>query len=213
MPDPQTARTVDPLGGKGTGAVHGYQIMAAPRRHPTQNLAALGALQYLLKRPPILHRRDRIQTDGAQGRVAGNPRKTTRPYRRRYLHRIPAPSIDDQTATSEPCFSKNIARPDIRHAPMENCRPETGSTTGSKTFRTTRSSPGLLMSLRNFNVSILRYLACPVNPILTYHPSSNDKPTLLLSRKPIHKVHIIIAEFRLYGKLLAITLLPRGPAS
>ena len=50
-PGPQTARTVDPLGGKGPGAVHRYQIMAAPSRHPTQNLAALGALQYLLNTP------------------------------------------------------------------------------------------------------------------------------------------------------------------
>ncbi len=88
-PGPQTTRTVDPLGGKGAGAVHGYQIMSAPRRHPTQNLAALGALQYLLKRPPILHRRGRIQT-AAQGRVAGNPRKIVQTSQIRFLHRIPA---------------------------------------------------------------------------------------------------------------------------
>ena len=55
MPGPQTARTVDPMEGKGIGAVHGHQIMIAPRRHPTQDLAALGALQNLLERPPIPH--------------------------------------------------------------------------------------------------------------------------------------------------------------
>ncbi len=43
MPGPQTAQTVDPLGEKGAGVVHGHQIMTA-RRHPTQDLAALGAL-------------------------------------------------------------------------------------------------------------------------------------------------------------------------
>ena len=41
MPGPQTARTVNPLGGKGAGTIHGYQIMTAPRRHPLQCLAAL----------------------------------------------------------------------------------------------------------------------------------------------------------------------------
>ncbi len=77
MPGPQTARTVNPLGGKGASTIHGYQIMTAPRRHPLQCLAALGALQNLLKRPPIPHRRDRIQAT-AQGRVAGNLRQTDR---------------------------------------------------------------------------------------------------------------------------------------
>ena len=63
MPGPQTAQTVDPLGEKGAGVIHGHQIMTAPRRHPTQDLAALGALQNLLERPsiPHPHRRDRIQ--------------------------------------------------------------------------------------------------------------------------------------------------------
>ena len=77
MPGPQTARTVNPLGGKGAGTIHGYQIMTTPRRHPLQHFAALGALQYLLKPPPIPHQRNRIQAT-AQGRVAGNLRQTDR---------------------------------------------------------------------------------------------------------------------------------------
>ncbi len=92
MPGPQTARTVNPLGGKGAGTIHGYQIMTAPRRHPLQHLAALGALQNLLKRPPIPHRRDRIQADGAES-----------------CRREPAPDrTDDADSFPPPCAGASL---------------------------------------------------------------------------------------------------------
>ena len=161
MPGPQTARTVNPLGGKGAGTIHGYQIMTTPRRHPLQHFAALGALQYLLKPPPIPHQRNRIQAT-AQGRVAGNLRQTDRTDN---ADSSPPPSAGaslHQTAAARRASPENTARPDIRQSPVENFRPHTSSTTASNTSRTTRSTPGLLTSLRNFNVPILGYLVCLV---------------------------------------------------
>ena len=156
MPGPQTARTMNPLGGKGASTIHGYQIMTAPRRHPLQCLAALGALQNLLKRPPIPHRRDRIQAT-AQSRVAGN--LCQRPYRRRrFISTTECRCLVTSNCSSEACCSRNTARPDIRQSPVENFRPHTSSTTASNTSRTTRSKPGLLTSLRNFSAPILGYL-------------------------------------------------------
>ena len=186
MPGPQTARTVNPLGGKGAGTIHGYQIMTAPRRHPLQHLAALGALQYLLKRPPIPHRRDRIQAT-AQSRVAGNLRQTVQTTQIHFHHLVPVPRYIKRQQRGvllqkhRQTRHQTVTGGKLPAAYLLNDR--------LKYFTNHPQQTGLahiLAQLQRTHPWIPRLSG---NSIVTYHPSSNDKPTLLLLRKPMRKVH------------------------
>ena len=111
-------------GGKRIGAVHGHQTVLAPRHHPRQHLAALRTLQNLLERLARLNRRDPIQP----GRhMVVSQRTCFNPYSRRRLEPREISRIDRSYGSSDARFSRNIASPDIRHSPVTNFRPSTGS--------------------------------------------------------------------------------------
>ena len=172
--------------------------MSAPRRYPTRYLAALGALQNLLKRPPpIPHRQDR------SARRRRRKPAPDRPYRRRRFLSTTTECrcLVKSNCNSEACFSRNTARPDIRQSPVESFQPTNLLHDRLKTSRTTRSKPGLLMSLHNSNAPILGYPACHVNPIRTYHRSQTRAPRSDNRESQCAK-SIPIAGLGLYGELL-----------
>ena len=160
--------------------------MTAPRRHPLQCLAALGALQYLLKRPPIPHRRDRIQAT-AQSRVAGNLRQTVQTTQIHFHHRVPVPRYIKLQQRGV-LLQKHRQ---TRHQTVAGGKlpPAYLLNDPLKYFTNHPQQSGLahiLAQLQRTHPWIPRWSG---NSIVTYHPSSNDKPTLLLLRKPMRKIH------------------------